>query len=446
MMGVRWYISRSDEEALLSMRILIIGGGGREHALGYVLAKDPARPELFFAPGNAGTASLGTNVDLVDGDDINLLAFVRKETIDLVIVGPEAPLVRGIANTLEKEGVRVIGPTAAAARLEGSKSFSKDFMIRHGIPTAKHRTFHRSQYDEARAYIESEGAPIVLKASGLAGGKGAVVCRTLSEAIATLDAIFRTDVFGSAGDELVVEEFMIGEEASIFALCDGNTYSLLLPAQDHKAIGENDTGPNTGGMGAYTPAPIIDDGILAEVERLVIEPTLRGMEEEGCPYKGVLFVGLMITDEGPRVIEYNCRLGDPEAQVVLPMLETSAVEMITAIANGELSRITLRNRPGAAATVVLSSGGYPGSYQTGYEITGLDRAGEVDGVTVFHSGTRIDERGRILTAGGRVLSVTAIGETLDQALLRAYSAADLISFEGKYARRDIGRKGLARMA
>ena len=446
MMGVRWYISRSDEEALLSMRILIIGGGGREHALGYVLAKDPARPELFFAPGNAGTASLGTNVDLVDGDDINLLAFVRKESIDLVIVGPEAPLVRGIANTLEKEGVRVVGPTAAAARLEGSKSFSKDFMIRHGIPTAKHRTFHRSQYDEARAYIESEGAPIVLKASGLAGGKGAVVCRTLSEAIATLDAIFRTDVFGSAGDELVVEEFMIGEEASIFALCDGNTYSLLLPAQDHKAIGENDTGPNTGGMGAYTPAPIIDDGILAEVERLVIEPTLRGMEEEGCPYKGVLFVGLMITDEGPRVIEYNCRLGDPEAQVVLPMLETSAVEMITAIANGELSQITLRNRPGAAATVVLSSGGYPGSYQTGYEITGLDRAGEVDGVTVFHSGTRIDERGRILTAGGRVLSVTAIGETLDQALLRAYSAADLISFEGKYARPDIGRKGLARMA
>lgn len=446
MMGVRWYISRSDEEALLSMRILIIGGGGREHALGYVLAKDPARPELFFAPGNAGTASLGTNVDLVDGDDINLLAFVRKESIDLVIVGPEAPLVRGIANTLEKEGVRVVGPTAAAARLEGSKSFSKDFMIRHGIPTAKHRTFHRSQYDEARAYIESEGAPIVLKASGLAGGKGAVVCRTLSEAIATLDAIFRTDVFGSAGDELVVEEFMIGEEASIFALCDGNTYSLLLPAQDHKAIGENDTGPNTGGMGAYTPAPIIDDGMLAEVERLVIEPTLRGMEEEGCPYKGVLFVGLMITDEGPRVIEYNCRLGDPEAQVVLPMLETSAVEMITAIANGELSQITLRNRPGAAATVVLSSGGYPGSYQTGYEITGLDRAGEVDGVTVFHSGTRIDERGRILTAGGRVLSVTAIGETLDQALLRAYSAADLISFEGKYARPDIGRKGLARMA
>lgn len=446
MMGVRWYISRSDEEALLSMRILIIGGGGREHALGYVLAKDPARPELFFAPGNAGTASLGTNVDLVDGDDINLLAFVRKESIDLVIVGPEAPLVRGIANTLEKEGVRVIGPTAAAARLEGSKSFSKDFMIRHGIPTAIHRTFHRSQYDEARAYIESEGAPIVLKASGLAGGKGAVVCRTLSEAIATLDAIFRTDVFGSAGDELVVEEFMIGEEASIFALCDGNTYSLLLPAQDHKAIGENDTGPNTGGMGAYTPAPIIDDGILAEVERLVIEPTLRGMEEEGCPYKGVLFVGLMITDEGPRVIEYNCRLGDPEAQVVLPMLETSAVEMITAIANGELSQITLRNRPGAAATVVLSSGGYPGSYQTGYEITGLDRAGEVDGVTIFHSGTRIDERGRILTAGGRVLSVTAIGETLDQALLRAYSAADLISFEGKYARPDIGRKGLARMA
>ncbi len=446
MMGVRWYISRSDEEALLSMRILIIGGGGREHALGYILAKDPSRPDLFFAPGNAGTADLGTNVDLVDGDDINLLAFIRKESIDLVIVGPEAPLVRGIANTLEKEGVLVVGPTASAARLEGSKSFSKDFMIRHGIPTAKHRTFHRSRYDEARAYIETEGAPIVLKASGLAGGKGAVVCRTLPEAIATLDAIFRTDVFGSAGDELVVEEFMVGEEASIFALCDGNTYSLLLPAQDHKAIGENDTGPNTGGMGAYTPAPIVDHGMLAEVERLVIEPTLRGMEAEGCPYKGVLFVGLMITDEGPRVIEYNCRLGDPEAQVVLPMLETSAVEMITAIANGELSQITLRNRPGAAATVVLASGGYPGAYQTGHEITGLDRAAEVDGVTVFHSGTRIDERGRILTAGGRVLSVTAIGETLDQALERAYSAADLISFEGKYARRDIGRKGLARIA
>lgn len=428
------------------MRILIIGGGGREHALGHILAHDPVRPDLYFAPGNAGTAALGTNIQHVDGDDEALLSLIRKESIDLVIVGPEAPLVRGIANRLEEENVLVVGPTAAAARLEGSKSFSKAFMNRHSIPTANHRTFLRSQYDEARAYIEAEGAPIVLKASGLAGGKGAVVCRSLPEAIETLDAIFRTDVFGTAGDELVVEECMEGEEASIFALCDGNTFTLLLPAQDHKAIGEGDTGPNTGGMGAYAPAPVVDDELIAEVERLVIQPTLEGMKEEGCPYKGVLYVGLMITKDGPRVIEYNCRLGDPEAQVVLPMLETSAVEMISAVAQGKLAGIALRNRSGAAATVVLASGGYPGNYETGYAISGLESAAAVDGVTVFHSGTRIDDEGRILTAGGRVLSVTATGDTLEQALERAYTATDLISFEGKYVRRDIGRKGLGRIA
>lgn len=427
------------------MRILVIGGGGREHAIGHALAESRRRPELLFAPGNAGTAELGLNLP-VDATDLDaLLRAAQEHEVDLTIVGPEVPLVHGIVDQFEAEGRAIVGPTAGAARLEGSKAFSKAFMERYGIPTAAHRSFVRSQYEDARRFVEEEGAPIVLKASGLAAGKGAIVCRTKQEAMDALDAILREDAFGQAGDELVVEEFMTGEEASVFVITDGDHFEILLPAQDHKPIGEGDTGPNTGGMGAYAPAPVMDAALMRQVKSDIIRPTLDGMREDGHPYRGVLYVGLMITEAGPRVVEYNCRLGDPEAQVVLPMLDSDAVDVFEAVANRTLAGVPVVSRGGAAATVVLASGGYPGPYEKGQAVSGIEDASQVGGVTVFHAGTRRDDAGRILTSGGRVFSITAIAPSLREAIDRAYEAADLIDFEGKYLRRDIGQKGIARL-
>ncbi len=318
------------------MRILIIGGGGREHALAWALARSPRQPDLFIAPGNAGTAALGRNVAIQPTDIKGLLGFVRQERIDLTVVGPEQPLVEGLADTFEAAGLPVIGPTAQAARLEGSKAFAKAFMARHGVPTAAHRTFGVEQYDEATAYLDAQGAPIVVKASGLAAGKGALVCATRAEAQDALDQIMKTRAFGRAGDEVVVEQYMEGEEASVFALTDGDHYVLLTPAQDHKRIGEGDVGLNTGGMGAYAPAPVVSEALLNRVCREIIEPTLAGMAQEGCPYRGVLSLGLMITPEGPKVVEFNCRLGDPEAQIVLLLLKTDLVKLFQALAEGRL--------------------------------------------------------------------------------------------------------------
>jgi phosphoribosylamine---glycine ligase len=425
------------------MRILVIGSGGREHAIGHALARSPRRPELFFAPGNPGTAALGHNIAIPATDDSAMLEMARDRRIELTIVGPEVPLVRGIVDRFEAEGLRIVGPTAAAARLEGSKAFSKDFMQRNGIPTAAYRTFRSDEYDAAEAYLRETGAPIVLKASGLAGGKGAVVCETLEHARETLDAMLLDHSFGEAGDEVVIEEFMEGEEASVFILTDGEQYLLLPPAQDHKRVGEGDTGPNTGGMGAYAPAPVMTARMMNRACREVIEPTLAGMMAEGAPYRGILYVGLMITADGPRVVEYNCRLGDPEAQVVLPMLETDFVDVFERIADRRLGGISMRTSAGAAATVVLASSGYPGTYETGHEIENLKAAAAMPGVIVFHAGTRVEE-GRTLTAGGRVLNVTGIGDDLPEALRRAYAAADAISFTGKYFRRDIGHRALER--
>jgi phosphoribosylamine---glycine ligase len=427
------------------MRILIIGSGGREHALGHFLAESKQAPDLFFAPGNAGTDRLGSNVTIPPTDIEALAEFARSNGIDLTIVGPEVPLVHGLVDRFEAENLPVVGPTAAAARLEGSKAFAKAFMDRHGIPTAAHRTFVRDQLQEAHAFADETGAPIVIKASGLAAGKGAIVCATIEEAHDAIDDVLGRRTFGAAGDELVIEEFMRGEEASVFILTDGSNFQFLPTAQDHKAVGDGDTGPNTGGMGAYAPAPIMSEALLQWTERDIIRPTLEGMRAEGHPYRGILYVGLMINEDGPRVVEYNCRLGDPETQVVLALLDQDILDVFLGIANHDLDATPLRLTTGAAATVVLSSGGYPGSYSTGFPISGLDEASTMEGVIVFHAGTARDARGRVVTSGGRVLNVTAAGPDLASAISRAYAAVDVINFEGKYVRRDIGQKGLLRL-
>jgi phosphoribosylamine---glycine ligase len=425
------------------MRILVVGGGGREHAIAYVLSNSPSRPELFFAPGNPGTAALGQNVAIPANDISNLLTFAVESEIDLTIIGPEQPLVSGVVDRFKAEGLRIMGPTADAARLEGSKAFAKAFMERNNIPTAGYRVFSSEQFEDAVGYLDELGAPVVLKASGLAGGKGAVVCETRKQARETLEAMLLEHRFGDAGDVVVIEEFMEGEESSVFVLTDGAHYLLLPPAQDHKRIGERDTGPNTGGMGAYAPAPVMTGSLIRQVCREVIEPTLRGMQDEGYPYSGILYVGLMMTSSGPKVVEFNCRLGDPEAQAVLPLMDADFVDVFGRIADGDLAGASLRTAYGAAATVVLASEGYPGTFQTGLAIDGIEEAARNEHTLVFHSGTRSVGDG-METAGGRVVAVTGLGDNLEQALSRAYTAADAISFKGKYLRRDIGFRALER--
>ena len=426
------------------MRILIIGSGGREHAITWSLSHSPSQPTLFIAPGNGGTAHLGSNVSLDPSDHDAVLAFVAAEGVDMVVIGPEQPLVEGLADALRHKGIPVVGPSAAAARLEGSKAFSKDFMQRHGIPTAAYRTFQSGQLDEALEFIRAEGAPIVVKASGLAAGKGAIVCETLSDAEAAVTDLLQDGMLGEAGSTVVVESFMQGEEASLFVLTDGADYVLLPTAQDHKRIGEGDTGPNTGGMGAYAPAPVMTASRLDEAVKQVVEPTLEGMRAEGHPYQGILYVGLMITAEGPKVVEYNCRLGDPETQVVLPLLATDAVEVFHALATGQLADLEVELHPGSCACVVMASHGYPCSYEKGKDIQGIPGAGEVDGVVVFHAGTRVAEGGNLQTSGGRVLAVSGRGSNLKEALDRAYAGVGAISFDGAVYRRDIGHRGLNR--
>jgi phosphoribosylamine--glycine ligase len=424
------------------MRILLIGSGGREHALARALARSPQRPALFVAPGNPGTAHVATNVGIDATDLDGLVAFAKDEDIHLTIVGPEQPLVAGVVDRFVAAGLPIVGPSAAAAQLEGSKAFAKAFMAKHGIPTAAHRTFEATARDEAAAYLREIGAPVVVKASGLAGGKGAIVCQTLDEALEALDRIVGDRAFGQAGDKVVVEAFMEGEEASVFALTDGEHYVLLAPSQDHKALEEGGTGPNTGGMGAYAPAPVVTGSLLTQVCRSVIEPTLAGMQARDTPYKGILYAGLMITDEGPKVVEFNCRLGDPEAQVVLPLIESDLVEVFQKLAAGRLQEVRLRGSDRHAACVVLVSGGYPHSYETGVPITGVEEAQALEGVTVIHAGTARRSDGTLVTDGGRVLGVVGTGASLEDALDRAYDGADTIDFDGKTLRRDIGHLAL----
>jgi phosphoribosylamine--glycine ligase len=428
------------------MRILVIGSGAREHALVAALAQSERVSALFAAPGNPGTAQEATNVDVAANNIDRLADLARDASIDLTLVGPEQPLVDGIVDRFEAEGQSIVGPSQAAARLEGSKAFADQFMARHGIPTASFRVFGAEEYDAAAAYLDEVGAPIVVKADGLAAGKGSFVCSTLDEAHDALDQIMQERAFGAAGDQVVIEEKMDGEEVSVLALTDGAHYVLLPPSQDHKPIGEGGTGPNTGGMGAFAPAPVVDGALLTRICREVVEPTLQGMQEEGTPYRGVLYCGLMITEEGPKVVEYNCRLGDPEAQAVLPLVESDLIDIFRNLADGDLRDAQIRTSAGAAACVVLASDGYPVDYETGFEIAGIEEAARLENVSVLHAGTRRTDEGTLVTDGGRVLGVTALGADLPAALDRAYDGAERVRFDGQTLRDDIGEKGLAHLA
>jgi phosphoribosylamine--glycine ligase len=425
------------------MKILIIGNGGREHAIGRKLSQSPKKPTLIFAPGNPGMEDLGSCFAVSPDDFRGLLTLAQTQKVDLTIVGPEQPLVGGLVDLFEANGLKIFGPSLKAAALEGSKAFAKDFMERHGIPTARYQTFRA--LEQARSHLREVGAPIVIKASGLAGGKGAVVCMTMQEAENALQSMLGPKaIFGLAGSEVVMEEFMEGEEASIFALTDGNAFVLLPSAQDHKRIGDGDTGPNTGGMGAYSPAPIMTPELIEEVSRTIIVPTLKGMRGEGAPYKGILYVGVMLTPKGPKVVEFNCRLGDPETQVVLPILEEDFLDLILASVEGGLEKIKVGPPKEWAAVVVMASKGYPGPYETGISISGLETVYSLPKAHAIHAGTK-HMQGRLVTAGGRVLGMVGQGATLDEAIKSAYEAASKVEFAGAQCRRDIGKKGLARL-
>jgi phosphoribosylamine---glycine ligase len=422
------------------MNILLLGSGGREHALAWKLAASPLADRLYCAPGNAGIAQEAQCVALDLGDHAAVIAFCRTNAIDFVVVGPEGPLCAGIVDDLEAAGIKAFGPGRAAARLEGSKGFTKDLCRSTGIPTAAYERFREA--GPAKAYARARGAPIVVKADGLAAGKGVVVAETLAEADAAIDMIFGGGV-GDAGAELVIEEFLVGEEASFFALCDGETALPLASAQDHKRAFDGDKGPNTGGMGAYSPAPILDALTTTLVMTEIVEPTLRAMKAAGAPYKGVLYAGLMITAAGPKLIEYNVRFGDPECQVLMPRLMSDLVPALMASRDGVLKSLDLRWYPGAALTVVMAARGYPGTYAKGSVIEGLDAAAAVEGVDIFHAGTKRDGD-RIVANGGRVLDVTAVGATVRQARSRAYEAIARIHWPEGFFRHDIGYRAIER--
>jgi phosphoribosylamine--glycine ligase len=422
------------------MVILLIGSGGREHALAWALARSPRCERLLIAPGNPGTASLGTNVALDVADHGAVIAFCRAQGVGLVVVGPEAPLVAGLVDDLAAAGIRAFGPTAAAARLEGSKAFTKELCREAGIPTAAFARFTASE--PAKAHIRATGAPIVVKADGLAAGKGVVVAQTVAEAEAAVDAMLG-GALGAAGAELVIERCLVGEEASFFALCDGTRAVALASAQDHKRVLDGDRGPNTGGMGAYSPAPVMTPELEARAMREIVEPTLAAMSARGTPYRGVLYAGLMITAEGPQLIEYNCRFGDPETQVLMPRLASDLVEALVAACDGRLDTCEIRWREEAALTVVMAARGYPGPVEKGSGVGGIEAAEALPGVTVFHAGTALKD-GALVASGGRVLNVTALGADVAQARERAYAAVERIDWPEGFCRRDIGWRAVAR--
>jgi phosphoribosylamine--glycine ligase len=422
------------------MNILILGAGGREHALAWKIAASPLTEKLYCAPGNAGIAREATCVALDLADHAAVIAFCRSNRIDFVIVGPEAPLCAGIVDDLEASGIKAFGPSRAAARLEGSKGFTKDLSRKNGIPTAAYERF--TAMAPAKAYLRAHGTPIVIKADGLAAGKGVVVAQDLAEAESAVDMMLGGGL-GDAGGEIVIEEFLDGEEASFFALCDGATAIALTTAQDHKRAYDGDKGPNTGGMGAYSPAPNIDEAMSPRVMRAIVEPTLKAMQAMGCPYKGVLYAGLMITADGPKLVEYNARFGDPETQVLMLRLKSDLVPALLASRDGMLKSFDLRWYDEPALTVVMAAKGYPGAYARGTVIEGLDAAGKVEGVEIFHAGTKA-ERGKILANGGRVLDVSAIGKTVLEAQARAYEAVSRIRWPEGFCRHDIGWRAVER--
>jgi phosphoribosylamine---glycine ligase len=422
------------------MNILLLGSGGREHALAWKMAASPLTDRLICAPGNAGIAREAECVDLDTSDHAAVIAFCRRHSIEFVVVGPETPLCAGIVDDLEAAGIKAFGPSRAAARLEGSKGFTKDLCRTNAIPTAAYERFRDAE--NAKAYVRARGAPLVVKADGLAAGKGVIVAETTTEAEAAVDMIFGGGV-GAAGAELVVEEFLVGEEASFFALCDGENAIALATAQDHKRAFDGDKGPNTGGMGAYSPAPILDAATSKRVMAEIVRPTLRAMTAMGAPYKGVLYAGLMLTAQGPKLIEYNVRFGDPECQVLMPRLMSDLVPALLASRDGMLKSLDLRWYAEPALTVVMAARGYPGAYAKGSVIDGLAAAATVEGVEIFHAGTRADG-GRILANGGRVLNVTARGKTVSEARSRAYEAIDRIHWPDGFYRHDIGWRAVER--
>jgi phosphoribosylamine--glycine ligase len=424
------------------MNILLLGSGGREHALAWKMAASPLTDRLYCAPGNAGIAQEAECVALDITDHGAVIAFCRDRHIDFVVVGPEAPLCAGIVDDLEAAGIKAFGPTRAAAQLEGSKGFTKDLCRANGIPTAAYERFRSAE--AAKTYLRARGAPIVVKADGLAAGKGVVVAQSVAEAEAAVDMMFGGGL-GEAGGEVVIEEFLAGEEASFFALGDGEAAVALTTAQDHKRAFDGDQGPNTGGMGAYSPAPNIDAAMSARVMAEIIMPTLRAMQAMGAPYKGVLYAGLMITAEGPKLIEYNARFGDPETQVQMLRLMSDLVPALLASRDGQLKSFDLRWYPDPALTVVMAAQGYPGHYARGSVIEGLDDAAKVEGVEIFHAGTKADGD-RILANGGRVLNVSAIGKTVKEAQARAYEAISRIRWPEGFYRHDIGWRAVEREA
>jgi phosphoribosylamine--glycine ligase len=422
------------------MNILLIGSGGREHALAWSLSASPLCDRLFIAPGNPGTAQHGTNVVVDVADHAAVIAFCRTMNVDFVVVGPEAPLVAGLVDDLKAAGIKAFGPSKAAAQLEGSKAFTKDLCAEFGIPTAAYRRF--SDAETAKSYVRSYGVPIVVKADGLAAGKGVVVATSFEEAEAAIDMMIGGGL-GAAGAEVVIEAFLEGEEASFFALCDGKSAIPFGTAQDHKRVYDGDQGPNTGGMGAYSPAAVLTPELQERVMREIIMPTLAGMQARGTPYTGILYAGLMLTEKGPQLIEYNARLGDPETQVLLPRLRSDLVTAFLAACDGVLDSISLQWSNEAALTVVMAAKGYPGAVEKGSEIRGIDKAEALDGILVFHAGTK-QSGDRIVANGGRVLNVTAMGRTITEAQRKAYEAVDRIDWPQGFCRRDIGWRAVER--
>jgi phosphoribosylamine--glycine ligase len=422
------------------MKVLVIGAGGREHSLVWKIRQSPRVDELYCAPGNAGIAEIARCVPIASEDIDALLAFARDEGIGLTVVGPEQPLIAGIVDVFQEHGLRIFGPTRQAAMIEGSKAFAKELMKQHGIPTAFFSTF--TDPEEAKRYITEVGAPIVVKADGLCAGKGVIVCQTLKEALDAVDLIMVNESFGDAGAQIVVEEYLQGEEASFIAFTDGTHVLPLASSQDHKPVFDGDKGPNTGGMGAYSPAPVVTEALCREVMEEVMKPAVAAMAEAGRPYRGALYAGLMIDETGKvKVLEFNARLGDPEAQPLMVRLKSDIVPVLEAVVDGDISGISLDWDPRPAVCVVMASKGYPRSYKSGMEIQGLELARAMPDTVVFHAGTR-RENGRLVTAGGRVLGVTCLGETIRDAIDKAYRAVESIAWDGVHYRKDIGRRAL----
>lgn len=423
------------------MKVLVIGSGGREHALVWKIRQSPHVTKIYCAPGNAGIGEIAELVQISPNDFDSLIKFVKDNRIEFTVVGPEQPLIEGIVDAFEAVGLKIFGPSKLAAKIEGSKAFAKEFMVRNNIPTANYKSFSIENRFEAERHIYETPVPIVIKADGLAAGKGVTICETKDAALDILDALFTKKILGTAGEKIVIEDFMTGEELSILTITDGNDFVILPPAQDYKKILDGDIGKNTGGMGAYAPTPFVDEALLNQIKHTIIEPTIYGMKNEGRPFKGCLYFGLMLTETGPRVVEYNCRFGDPETQVIIPLIENDIVEFLLASINNKIGTIELRIKPISGVCVIMSSRGYPDSYEVGKPITGFDKIR--DNVLIFHSGTKINYD-TIVTAGGRVLGITSFSNSgdFDEAIRTAYRVVEKITFDGAYYRSDIGKKAL----